>query len=81
MAESLKWSNTPVMCVGSTGIAATLMKDRTTAHLAFGLAVNNDPLAVIKCGLPEKGEMNQFVEKDLQFIFWDEVTVQNRRDN
>ncbi|GME71413.1 unnamed protein product [Ambrosiozyma monospora] len=68
-----------VLAVASSAIAATLLNG-ITAHKAFGIQVRKSPSeyhTLTNLKLNSK-EWNFF--KDLDFLFWDEITMQNFED-
>ncbi|GME70332.1 unnamed protein product [Ambrosiozyma monospora] len=75
----LKIRHHKVLAVASSAIAATLLNG-VTAHKAFGIQVRKSPsehhtLTNLKLN---SREWNFF--KDLDFLFWDEITTKNLED-
>ena len=68
----LKYEKIPFITVASTGIAATLLKDGTTAHSRFGIPLNANGQSVskIKPNSTEGGEI-----KKARIVIWDEATM------
>ena len=72
LTKSLKASGETVLCVASTGIAATLLEDGTTYHSQFGLGGNSTE-TTNSC-IRSNSKAAQII-RNAKMIIWDEVTM------
>jgi hypothetical protein len=71
----LRAAGKSILCVASSGIAATLLPRGRTAHSQFKipLTIHEDST----CGVTRQSEMARLLA-DVDLIIWDEVTMQHR---
>ena len=71
----LRAAGKSVLCVASSGIAATLLPRGRTAHSQFKIPLSLDEWS--SCGVTRQSYLGRQLA-DVDLIIWDEVTMQNR---